>query len=356
MHKKYSKLTLAAMAAFTLAFTSCKKDDNSNTTIVADYSEHISNGTNNVIIKTYANLNTAAGVLETALATLQTIQTVQNLESSRQAWRDARKPWEQSEGFLFGPVDQQGLDPAMDSWPVNVIDLNGVLTNGTALTKTYIDGLDGTLKGFHTMEYLLWGTNGDKQIGDFTAREFEYLSTCAQSLKGVTNQLHNAWITSGENYAANLLSAGSGNQVYPSQKAVLQEFVNGMITIADEVANGKINDPFSQQDPTLEESRFSANSKTDFADNIRSIFNIYTGSISGANAASVSSVMQEKNAALDSKVRSQISAAISAIESIPGTFTTAISLYPQEVQNAQNKVRDLLTTLQGDLLNQVNGL
>jgi hypothetical protein len=30
----------------------------------------------------------------------------------------------------------------------------------------------------------------------------------------------------------------------------LQEIVTGMVTIADEVANGKINDPFSQQDVT----------------------------------------------------------------------------------------------------------
>jgi predicted lipoprotein len=355
MIKKFNTIILTTIAAFALSLTSCKKD-NDETTPVANYSDHIANATNEVIIKTYANLNTSAGVLETALATLEANQTTANLESARQAWRDARKPWEQSEGFLFGPVDQQGLDPAMDSWPVNVIDLNNVLSNGTALTKTYIDGLDGTLKGFHTIEYLMWGTSGSKLIGDFTAREFEYLTACAQSLKGATNQLHNAWISSGENFAANLLTAGASNQFYPSQKAVLQEFVNGMITIADEVANGKINDPFSQQNITLEESRFSANSKTDFADNIRSIYNLYTGSISGSNAKSISTVIQEKNATLDSKIRSQINSAIDAIINIPGTFTTAITANPQAVQNAQDKVRDLLTTLQGDLLTQINNL
>lgn len=161
MTKKQNAFSLIIFTAFLLPFTSCKKDSEDSTP-VANYSEHISNTTNDVIIKTYANLNTAAGVLETELAALEANQTTANLESARQAWRDARKPWEQSEGFLFGPVDQQGLDPAMDSWPVNVIDLNNVLSNGTALTKTYIDGLDGTLKGFHTIEYLMWGTSGSK--------------------------------------------------------------------------------------------------------------------------------------------------------------------------------------------------
>ena len=35
------------------------------------------------------------------------------------AWITAREPWEESEAFLFGPVDELGLDPNMDSWPLD---------------------------------------------------------------------------------------------------------------------------------------------------------------------------------------------------------------------------------------------
>ena len=54
------------------------------------------------------------------------------------AWVAARVPWEQSEGFLFGPVDTFGYDPAMDSWPVNRTDLDAVLASGQAFTPEYI--------------------------------------------------------------------------------------------------------------------------------------------------------------------------------------------------------------------------
>jgi uncharacterized iron-regulated protein len=93
--------------------------------------------------------------------------TEANLANVRQAWREARVPWEKSEGFLFGPVDQQGIDPSIDSWPVNETDLDAVLESGQTLTKSYIDGLDGTLKGFHTIEYLLFGTSSNKQLNEF---------------------------------------------------------------------------------------------------------------------------------------------------------------------------------------------
>ncbi|MEO0311769.1 MAG: hypothetical protein RIQ89_1426 [Bacteroidota bacterium] len=344
-------------ASSILILVACNKDDAPAPAAAApNYSDNISNITNNVIIATYADLDAKVSTLVNQLSTLEATPSIANLEASRQAWRDARKPWEQSEGFLFGPVDQQGYDPNMDSWPVNVVDLDAVLNNGNVLTKAYIDALDGTLKGFHTIEYLLWGTDGNKQFNSFTTREFEYLKACAQSLKGVTADLYNAWIPSGGNFSNNLLTAGNGSTLYPSQKSALQEFVNGVITIADEVANGKINDPLSTGDVTLEESRFSANSKADFADNMRSIRNVYIGSLSSLGGKSISSIVSETNASLDAQVKQAIEQSITSIEAIPGTFTTAITANPQAIQAAQTKVRDLQNILQNDLLNFINGL
>lgn len=40
-------------------------------------------------------------------------------ETACNAWITAREPWEESEAFLFGPVDELGLDPNMDSWPLD---------------------------------------------------------------------------------------------------------------------------------------------------------------------------------------------------------------------------------------------
>lgn len=317
----------------------------------SNHREILDNETNQVIIKTYYDLNEKSTTFSERVDEFSTIKTQEHLDLLRQLWRDARKPWEQAEGFLFGPVDIQGIDPSIDSWPVNVIDLDAVLSSSDPLTKEYIDGLEGTLKGFHTLEYLLFGLDGTKTIVEFTDRQIEYLKACAQSLKGETSKLHAAWLSGPNPYGEVLKTAGEpSNQVYLSQKSALQELVDGIITIADEVGNGKINDPFVRNNLTLEESRFSANSKQDFADNIRSIQNIYFGSIDGTfNVNSLSGLVKTKNGSLDAKISNQIQVAITSILNIPGTFTEAISVNRPAIQNAQDQVRLLQLILESEL-------
>lgn len=337
------------------AFISCDKTGGGDP--VADYSAELTAAGNEVIIATYQQLDSRTEQLVVHLEALKTLQSDTILGIAQQKWRDARLPWEQAEGFLFGPVDQQGIDPAMDSWPVNVIDLEAVLASGNALTKEYLDAQEGTIKGFHTIEYLLFGENGDKKAADFTPRQFEYLLAAAESLRGETSKLWKAWQPGNGNFVVNLEKAGTTSSIYPSQKAALQELVEGMILIADEVGNGKIHDPFSQQNITLEESRFSANSKADFADNIRSLRNIYFGKTDGTvGVACLSRLVLTKNETLDSKIQTRISTAIAAIEGIPGTFTTAIFDQKPAVEAARTAVRDLQETLQSELLPFIQAL
>ena len=170
------------------------------------------------------------------------------------------------------------------------------------------------------------------------------------------HQLFTAWSATGQNFVATLANAGKGSAVYVSQKAALEEIVAGLVAIADEVANGKINDPFTQQNLTFEESRFSANSKADFADNIRSIKNVWLGGYDVENTNGISAVIKSKNAALDTKVRTQIDEAISSIESIPGTFSAAVFNNHTEVTNAQTKVRALQQTLESEVLPIISNL
>lgn len=350
-----NKLTLFLLTAFSAFFFAC--DKSGNTVEQTDYEAVLLNVTDEVIVPTYADLYQKTGALANTLDLLRSNQTQANLDAARQAWRDARIPWEKSEGFLYGPVETLGIDPAIDSWPVNQADLDAVLNSNDALSKSYLDTQEGTVKGFHTLEYLLFGANGSKQPADFTPRQFEYLVACAQSLQGACQKLHENWIGGTVHFGNTFKTAGkSGNTAYPSQKSALQEALNGLITIADEVANGKINAPFSQKDLLLEESRFSANSKADFADNIRSIQNVYTGIYANANGKGLSSIVKEKNPALDAQVRQQIANSISAIEGIEGTFTSAVFNARPSVEKAINEVRELQDLLQNQVFAVIVGL
>ncbi len=343
-------------AAGTFLFAACDSTETPDIT-ETDFSPVLNNIGTNVIVATYSDLAVKADALHTAIMTLSADPSALNLEAARTAWIATRSPWEQSEGFLFGPVDQEGLDPALDSWPVNVTDLENVLGSADAITESFLALQEGTLKGFHTIEFLLWGESGNKTIDEFTARVFEYLVAASGTLHNDAEQLFALWNPADGNYINNLIAAGNGSAIYVSQKSALEELTNALIIIADEVANGKINDPFVQEDVTLEESRFSNNSKLDFADNMRSILNIYSGTFNGAGTGEgLDDIISEQDPELHAHILEDIEAAITAIESIPGTFTTAIFDHPTEVAAAQDAVRHLQEILEQDMLPIVSNL
>ena len=316
----------------------------------------MSNFTDNVVIATYADLDERAGELLAAIEALRSDTTPENLSAARNAWVATRIPLGSQRGIsLFGPVDFNGYDPALDSWPVNRTDLDGVLASDNDLTTAYVNSLDGTLKGFHTIEYLLFDEGGSKTAADFTEREFAYLIATTQDLKATTEALHTSWISSGGNFGQKVRDAGSGSDAYPSAQSAVQEMVGGMIGICDEVANGKIADPFVEQDTRLVESQFSFNSIADFQNNLRSVLHVYTGDYASTTGAGLDEFIRQADADLDQRLKREIQMAIDEIGNIQQPFRDAIASDRDQIETAQAAVAKVQQTLEEDILPLVLG-
>jgi uncharacterized iron-regulated protein len=116
------------------------------------------------------------------------------ISAAAAAWVATREPWEASEGFLFGPVAFLSLDPSLDSWPLDQGVLQDVLDSAFDLTADFIrDGLNANLRGFHTVEFLLFRGGEPRQAGDVTDREAEYLVAVTEVLRDDAVLLHEAW-------------------------------------------------------------------------------------------------------------------------------------------------------------------
>ena len=342
-----NSIYLIIFAAF--LFSSCDNNGPITPDIRTDFSDVLSNLGNNVIVSTYADLKKGATTLAESSILLAQDPTETNLLATRQAWMEARIPWEQSEGFLLGPADAEGLRNSIDSWPVNVNDLNNILNSTINITDEYLKTQGKALKGFHVMEYLLWGESGNKSIVDFKPREYEYLAEAAVILSADIATLTNQWLPDEGNYVQFLLTVGNNN-IFASQKSAIEKIVEGLVIIANEVANIKINDPLSTQDLTLEESRYSSNSKADFINNMYSIQNIFKGQYAGeGNGKGISTIIVSKDAELNTKIRELIEQTILKIEVIPGTFSEAIFADPQSITEVQRSVNNLRGLLQTDV-------
>jgi len=342
--KQIRTYSLAALFAAAL-FTACKKDSGTADNNDELQAEILSNAATAVCTDSYEDMYAKSQQLLAAVNTLNTTTTDANLESCRALWKAIRNTWEQTEAWLFGPVSSDNIDPRIDTWPVDFNALENILATSDELNETYVDGLDDALKGFHPIEYLLWGQDGNKTAADFTAREKEYLLGLAQNLNKLSKEVSESW---SNGYATQLATAGSGSATYTTKKSAYVEIADAMTGICDEVANGKMKDPFDQQDPTQEESPFAKNSLIDFANNIRGIMAMYQGKFS-SDGKGIEDLVRTYDLSLDNDIKTAHATALASLEAISVPFGEAILTQQTQVQNAMEKINALATLLDTDL-------
>ena len=331
--------------------------------------EMIINLTNDIIVSGYANLDHHARAFHLATLTLLNTPTQINLLAAQKAWQVVRKPWEQGEAHIFGPVDALSIDPHLDTWPLNTHDLQTLLTTQSGFTADEISAWNDDVQGFHTMEFLLFGDgieDNTKSIDEMTPLEREYLVATAEVFKGYAEQLHDAWAITQDSTVVNspaykdlLLSAN--NDVYASQLAVIQELINGMIGIVDEVGNGKIADPFgidiNSIDTSKVESQYSWNSLADFTDNIQGVENVYLGRLTeqGIDKAGIYDFVHAAKPDLAIRIKTEVATAIEKITAISGNNKLP---FRQAIKDVNARVRiqtaiDALSIVQASLTNDV---
>ncbi len=339
------KNSLWVVVPMVMATSSCKKDHSDETDPALLKTAILTEVSANVCTASYVDMLSKANALQTAVTALTTTTNETNLTAARTAWKNMRITWEQSEAWLFGPVEADLIDPRIDTWPVDFTQLDGILNNGDALTETYVDHLDDALKGFHPIEYLLWGTSGTKAAASITAREKEYLLSLTQNLVKLTTSVKNTW---SNGYGNQLATAGNGSAEFTTQQIAYVQLVDAMSDICGEVADSKLKEPFDSQDPSKEESPFAKNSIIDFTNNIKGIMDMYQGNFT-TDGKGIEDLVRLNNLSLDSEIKAKYAAAISALGAFSVPFGQAILSEPTKVQNAMTKVGELEEVLDGKL-------
>lgn len=174
---------------------------------------------NDVVLSTYKALVDANTALFKAAQAFAASPSDANFAAACEAWFDAREPWETSEAFLFGPVDALGLDPNMDSWPLDQEAIVNILNSGKFDNLTWSDGDKDdeieavqSVRGFHTMEFLIFKDGKARTLNDGNstdAADLDYTSTNAKSwgnymvqvgylLQQDATELYNSWTKSYE--------------------------------------------------------------------------------------------------------------------------------------------------------------
>ncbi len=345
-------LTIAAVALSMTACSDSNTPDNDDELSTKEQSLQRAAGqyVDHTVLPTYSAMADAAVELQKLCHTIRAKHaagtlTSNDIATAGDAWRRARKNWELSEAFLFGPANTHNIAPHIDSWPLDKAAMENLLSDIRAGKSWSLENNGGYgLIGFHAVEYLLFELSADENTSlthstSYTPEELEYLCAVADDLcqqcvcleacwagtDAISDEkqaiLEDAELDYGENYGWEMKNARQAGSRFKTFQEVAEEIIQGCIDIADEVGNTKIGRPHmgaSEEDKNYIESPYSLNSIEDFVDNVISIRNAYCGT-SAANA-SVSDYVKAQNSALDTRVRQAIDDATEAISAIPEPF------------------------------------
>ncbi len=349
MNVFFKKAAIFAVAALILA--GCKgsgetSDDwtRKNESILKQYVE-------NTVNVTYGNLAAETETLVEQLKTLKANRTDANVQAACATFLEARAWWEKSEAFLYGAAGDFGIDPHIDSWPLDQSSFNDLMNSPAMLAE--LDSEDGdvvandrlgnALLGFHGIEYILFKDGQPRPAAEMTDNFMIYAVAVAGDLRNHCYQLEVSWNAdapqahidameelefnteiAGKSYGENMIQAGKLGSTYGTQRAAVKAILDGCATIADEVGASKIGKPNTGEDVNYVESPYSETSITDFRNNIISIQNAYYGGVEGKRDENLSvhyyltKVMDMDDE--DAAIAEKLEAALDAIDNMKAPF------------------------------------
>lgn len=318
------------------------------------YQEIAETFVNKTVVPTYTKMAQKTVDLVEDLRAYRKAPTQENLNKACEDFIESRGWWERSEAFLFGAANDFGIDPHIDSWPLDLPALQKYLEEATNIKE--LDGEDSDivartklgqeLLGFHGVEYILFENGKPRTAGTISEEHLIYAIAVAGDLRNSCWQLLTAW--AGEEYASklnkelvkhiledvelpvlvggrfsygeNMVKAGQPGSLYRSWINAMEDIVSGCNGICDEVGTSKIGKAHTGEDASYIESPYSQRSILDFHDNITSVENVYLGGIEGNRGASLHQYMQTHDKAMDAKVLKAIDNAKNAIKSMKAPF------------------------------------
>ena len=319
----------------------------------------------NVIYNIYGKLADSSEELYKQISALKASDTFAQAQIDLicQTFLEARKWWEQSEAFLYGAATNYGIDPHIDSWPLDKDKLAKSLANAETIADLdkegagAVDEIGAASLGFHGIEFIFFrngknrsieALNGIEDDASFAGRnisgksEIIFATAVAEDLRNYCFELQAAWdpdcpeervtlvedklelntnMDSGLTYGENLLMTGNAGSTYRNwQESVSSILVAGCSNIANEVANTKIGTAHyvssSEYNPDYIESPYSKKSYEDFKDNILSIqYSLYGAQgAESAGSASIMAFLKKNGWTKASNLETALSSAIKALD------------------------------------------
>lgn len=194
-----------------------------------------------IIVPAYNDLEVKTSELHQKAVSFTNTPSLVQLESLRNAHKEAWLSWQKATIFEFGPAAEAEMRSYFNNFPANIIRIGEALTSGTYDLATprfeYARGLP-------TLDYLLYGENQTESdiVAAFTneANRRQFLLDNCLMLKTKAATVAEAWSPTGANYL-NTFTSNTG----VSNGKPLSDFVNQWNQSYEFLKNNKLGSPIS---------------------------------------------------------------------------------------------------------------
>ncbi len=268
-------ITRSALSIFlAMGLVGCANDDSGNpveteaTAASTEYQDTLTVIADNVVIPTYANLMDSTGELLTSVQSYCTaiggVNEATELAQTRIRWSSVLNDVQTSLAFQIGPIAENDQAQSKrlnspDSASSCVVDRSVASFDDGLIT---VDAVRDGGRGLDAMEYLLFNSTlthtcpssvvetqnwNDLTDNERLTQRCAYAEAVASDLNTTAQGLHNAWISGGDDYRNNYISAGGADSNIASQDDALTSAFEALFYLDVEAKDEKLGIPFGLQ-------------------------------------------------------------------------------------------------------------
>jgi predicted lipoprotein len=332
-----------------------------------------------VVLPAIVQFESDAKALEAALAEATTAPG--GRDAAQAVWIDTLGAWQQLEVMQFGPLGSsltvmggQDLRARIYSWPLG----SRCAVDRETVGESYddpdaLDQIPGVPTGLWAIEYLLFTDDPDNGCTEFDSinsegtwdsmadmipqRRLDYAASLGTLVRRWAEELATAWSPEGGNFIEELTDPGRNGAVYGTAQEGLNAVSDAMFYLEKETKDMKLGKPLgitgcsTQQCPEALESPWALRSKEHVLANLAGFQSLFLGGTPADDALGFDDLLRDMGADdVADDMADTLTAAISATESVPGTFRDALTENEEELRAAHTAIQAVTDILKTDFL------
>jgi predicted lipoprotein len=317
-----------------------------------------------LIVPGHEALRARLNELVAATQTFTTDPTPATLDAAQAAWLQANLARMAVLPYNFDWVADSLIHNRIDTRPARIDFVHAEMLAGDApLTTEFLDSLGSSSVGLGVMEYLLFDPAGGDEVilaafttGPDAARRRELLNALAVALPPRADAIIAIWSAGGENYRQIFIDADAASgDIWGS----INLLTNHMLAVTEEIVGDRLGQPLGKRSdgqihPELVEAPYSGASLERIIATVEALRLTYRGGdglgfddyldFLGATYGDLS---------LSQEVDVRFETALTTLRAIDGPLETAVVTNPAQVEAAYQALRELMTIIKVDMINQM---